>query len=194
MWKVPLFDLGYDHREQEAVMAVLQSRWLTAGPKTKEFEDNFTEYLGGNVQCCTVSNGTAALHMALLIAGVGPGDEVILPGLTFVANLNVVKMTGATPVLADSKSLADWNIAPEDIARKITPRTKALIIVHYAGYPCDMDELHTLCRQNNILLIEDAAHAVGATYQGRKCGTLGDMACFSFFPTKIWRLGKEVYL
>ena len=190
MWKVPLFDLGYDHHEQEAVMAVLQSRWLTAGAKTREFEEKFAEYLGGNVRCCAVSSGTAGLHLALLIAGVGPGDEVILQGLTFVSDLNIVEMTGATPVLADSTSLIDWNISPEDVARKITPRTRAVIIVHYAGYPCDMDALTALCRKNNILLIEDAAHAIGASYRDKKCGTLGDMAFFSFFSNKNLAVGE----
>ena len=190
MWKIPLFDLSYDHREQEAVMDVLQNKWLSMGPKTDEFERNFAEYLGGNVRCCAVSNCTAALHMALLIAGVSPGDEVILSGLTFIAALNIVTFVGATPVLADSKSLNDWNVSPKDVACKITPQTKAVIVVHYAGYPCDMDELTTLCAEKNLVLIEDVAHAVGAEYKGKKCGTFGDIACFSFFSNKNLSVGE----
>jgi len=190
MWRIPLFDLSYDHREQEAVMDVLQNKWLSMGPKTNEFERNFAEYLTGKVRCCAVSNCTAALHMALLVAGVGPGDEVILSGLTFIAALNVVTFVGATPVLADSKSLNDWNVSPKDVARKITPRTKAVIVVHYAGYPCDMDELTTLCAEKNLVLIEDVAHAVGAEYKGKKCGTFGDIACFSFFSNKNLSVGE----
>lgn len=190
MWKIPLFDLSYDHREQKAAMDVLQNKWLSMGPKTNEFERNFAEYLGGNVRCCAVSSCTAALHMALLIAGVSPGDEVILSGLTFIAALNVVTFVGATPVLADSKSLNDWNVSPKDVARKITPQTKAVIVVHYAGYPCDMDEFTTLCGEKNLVLIEDVAHAVGADYKGKKCGTFGDIACFSFFSNKNLSVGE----
>ena len=190
MWKIPLFDLSYDQREQEAVMDVLQSKWLSMGPKTNVFEQNFAEYLGRNVRCCAVSSCTAALHIALLAAGVGPGDEVILSGLTFIAALNVVILVGATPVLADSKSLDDWNVSPEDVARKITPQTKAVILVHYAGYPCDMDELTTLCVEKKLVLIEDVAHAVGAEYKGKKCGTFGDIACFSFFSNKNLSVGE----
>ena len=171
-------------------MDVLQNKWLSMGPKTNEFERNFAEYLAGNVRCCAVSSCTAALHMALLIAGVSPEDEVILSGLTFIAALNIVTFVGATPVLADSKSLNDWNVSPKDVARKITPQTKAVIVVHYAGYPCDMDELTTLCAEKNLVLIEDVAHAVGAEYKGKKCGTFGDIACFSFFSNKNLSVGE----
>lgn len=191
MWKVPLFDLDYDHREQEAVLEVLKSKWLTSGgPKTKQFEDDFSGYLGEDVECCTVSSCTAALHMALMIAGIGKGDEVILPGLTFVADLNVVRLLGATPVLADSKSLEDWNVGAKNIERLITSRTKAVIIVHFAGYSCDMDKIVALCSERDIFLIEDVAHAIGAEYKGKKCGTFGDVACFSFFSNKNLAMGE----
>ena len=190
MWKIPLFDLNYDQQEDNAVSEVLRSKWLSAGPRIEEFEKNFAAYLGGGIHCCAVSSCTAALHMALHIAGIAPGDEVILPGLTFIADLNVIKAVGATPVVADSKSFADWNISPTDVASKITSKTKALIIVHYAGYPCDMQEINALCRENNLLLIEDVAHAVGADYQGQKCGTFGDIACFSFFSNKNLSVGE----
>jgi dTDP-4-amino-4,6-dideoxygalactose transaminase len=190
MWKIPLFDLNYDDREQAAVMAVLQDKWLSMGPRTQAFEEKFADYLGGGMHCCAVSSCTAALHMALLVNGVGPGDEVVLSGLTFVAALNVVVLLGATPVLADSRSLHDWNVSCADAARKISPRTKALVIVHYAGQPCELDELKALCRQKNIVLIEDAAHAVGAEYRGGKCGTFGTVGCFSFFSNKNLSVGE----
>ena len=190
MWKIPLFDLDYDHREEEAVMEVLRSKWLSMGPRTKTFEELFTKYLGGDIHCCAVSSCTAALHTALLAAGVKPGEEVILSGLTFIAALNVVTLMGAKPVLADSKSLDDWNVSPIDVANKISPRTRALIIVHYAGHPCDLDELQAICAEREIALIEDAAHAVGAKYKGRMCGTFGTAACFSFFANKNLSIGE----
>jgi len=190
IWKIPLFDLNYGQEETDAVMEVLRSKWLTSGPKTKAFESEFGAYLGEDIRCCAVSNGTAALHIALLCAGVGPGDEVIIPGLTFVADLNTVIFAGATPVLADIKSLDDWNMDPASVETCITPATKAVIAVHYAGWPCDMAELYDLCKKNNLCLIEDAAHAPGASYQGQKCGTLGDIGCFSFFSNKNLSTGE----
>lgn len=190
MWKIPLFDLNYDKQEQDAVVAVLNSKWLTAGAKTQKFERQFQEYLGNSCHCCAVSNGTAALHLALLCADIKIGDEVIIPGLTFVADLNVVVMTGATPVLADVKSLQDWNINPQDVEKKISQKTKAVIAVHYAGMPCDMDELSNICRKHHLVLIEDAAHAPGAVYKGKKCGTMGNFGCFSFFSNKNLSTGE----
>ena len=190
MWQIPLFELDYDQQETAAINEVMDSQWLTAGPKTAAFEQRFSTYLKEETCCCALSSCTAALHIALLLAGIGPGDEVIIPGLTFVADLNVVQMVGATPVVTDSTSLTDWNISVTDVAHKITTKTKALIIVHYAGYPCDMTELMTLCKEKNILLIEDVAHAVGAEYKDQKCGTFGDMACFSFFSNKNLSIGE----
>ncbi len=190
MWKIPLFELSFDNEEKNAVLEVLSSKWLTMGPKTKEFEEKFAQYHGNKVKCCAVSSCTAALHMALLLNDIKEGDEVILSGLTFVAALNVVSIVGATPVLADSKSFEDWNVSPEDIASKITKKTKAIIIVHYAGMPCDMAETVKLAKDNNIVLIEDVAHAIGAEYKGQKCGTFGDIACFSFFSNKNLSTGE----
>ena len=112
MWKVPLFDLNFDGRESQAVTSVLESRWLTSGQKTGEFEKKFADYLGEGVQCCAVSSCTAALHMSLLVCGIKEDDEVIVSGLTFVAAVNVISMVKATPVLADSKSFDDWNVNP----------------------------------------------------------------------------------
>ncbi|HGG60530.1 MAG TPA: aminotransferase class I/II-fold pyridoxal phosphate-dependent enzyme, partial [Gammaproteobacteria bacterium] len=147
MWKVPLFELNYDEAESRAAADVIASRWLTMGERIDAFEQAFAEFLGGEVEATAVSSCTAALHMAVLMAGVGPGDEVIIPALTFVADANVVAMTGATPVLADSVSLDDWNVSAETIRARITGRTRAVIVVHYAGYPCAMDDIVALCRE-----------------------------------------------
>ena len=190
MWKIPLFDLDFNHEEEQAVREVIKNKWLTSGDKTIEFENRFAEYLGLEVAGCAVSSGTAALHISLLACGIKAGDEVIIPALTFVADINVVLMTGAVPVLADIKSSTDWNIDPEDVEKKITSKTKAVIAVHYAGWPCDMDELTEVCNHHDLWLIEDAAHAPGAVYKGKKCGTIGDMGCFSFFSNKNLSTGE----
>ncbi len=189
-WKVQLFELNYDEREERAAMEVLAGRWITMGEKTIAFENRFAEFLGEGTEALAVSSGTAALHLALLALGLGPGDEVIIPGLTFVADLNVVEMAGATPVLADCASLEDWNIDPTDIAAKISPRTRAVMIMHYAGFPCDVERIVALCRERGLHLIEDAAHAVGASRGGRRCGTFGDVAAFSFFTNKNLSVGE----
>jgi len=190
MWKVPLFDLNFDRREDDAVSKVMKSRWLTMGEQTQRFETEFSASLDFNTKCTAVSSATAALHMSLLALGVGRGDEVIVPGLTFVADANVVCMVGATPVLADSESLDNWNVNAETIARKITPKTKAVIVVHFAGYPCEMNSIVNLCKEKNLALIEDVAHAPGASINGRACGTFGDTGCFSFFSNKNLSVGE----
>jgi len=190
MWNVPLFELNFDDREEAAVVEVLRSRWLTMGPRTEEFERKFAAALGDEVRPLAVSSCTAALHLSLLAAGIGPGDEVIVSALSFVACLNVVTLSGATPVLADSASLADWNASPAEIRKRITGKTRAIIVVHFAGYPCDMEEICRIATEHDLILIEDAAHAVGATYRGRSCGTLGDLGCFSFFSNKNLSTGE----
>lgn len=190
MWKVQLFKLNYDSDEVEAVADVVKSGWITMGEKTKEFEARFSDFLGGEVKATAVSNGTAALHLALLAMGVRNGDEVIVPSLTFVADINTVQLVRAKTVLADCTSLDNWNIDPADIERKITPRTKAIMIVHYAGYPCDMDKIVAICKRHGLKLIEDCAHAPGASYKGRCVGTYGDVGCFSFFTNKNLSVGE----
>jgi dTDP-4-amino-4,6-dideoxygalactose transaminase len=190
MWKVQLFELNFDQREENAVMEVLKSRWITMGEKTKSFEEKFGEYIGAKHLPTAVANCTAALHMALLALEIKQGDEVIISGLTFIADANVVKMVGAQPVIADVESLEDWNISAKTIEACMTPRTKAVMIVHYGGMPCDMDEIANLCRNRNIPLIEDVAHAPGATYKGIKCGNFGDLSAFSFFTNKNLSVGE----
>ena len=130
MWKVQLFKLNYDRREREAVAEVVRSGWITMGEKTREFESKFELLLANDVKATAVANGTAALHLALLALGVGVGDEVIVSALNFVAGINTIMLVGATPILADCTSLTDWNIDPADVERKITPNTKAVMIVH----------------------------------------------------------------
>tara|TARA_R110002020_G_scaffold276833_2_gene492143 strand:+ start:13786 stop:14931 length:1146 start_codon:yes stop_codon:yes gene_type:complete len=189
-WKVQLFKLNYDSAEVDAVCEVVRSGWLTMGEQTSQFEMEFAQYLGNDAKAAAVSNGTAALHLALIALNVGPGDEVIVPGLTFVADINAVMLTGATPVLADSTSFSDWNMDPEDIGRKITDRTKAVILVHYAGVPCNLDGILKICRDNGIAVIEDCAHAPGAKYKGRAVGTFGEFGCWSFFTNKNISVGE----
>ncbi len=194
LWNVQLFKLNYDHQEVDAAMDVIESGWITMGEKTISFEESFAEFLGQGTYCTATSSGTAALHMALLAAGIGPGDEVIIPSLTFVADINVVRLVGASPVLADCTSYDDWNVSPEGIAAAVTPRTKAVLVVHYAGYVCDMDAIEAAIRDASdgrmIYLIEDAAHAPGADHRGRACGTIGHVGCFSFFTNKNLSVGE----
>lgn len=190
MWKVQLFKLNFDEREVDAVTEVVRDGWLTMGEKILDFENSFANFLGDEAKCVAVSNGTAALHMALLALDVGVDDEVIIPALTFVADANSVRMVGAKPVLADCSSIDDWNVSVESIERCITPKTKAVIIVHYAGFPCDMPAIQKMCRNRGIKLIEDVAHAPGATVANHACGTWGDVGCFSFFSNKNLSIGE----
>ncbi len=190
MWKVQLFKLNYDERESQAVKDVVDSGWITMGEKTREFEEKFSKEVVDNVGCVAVSSCTAALHIALLSLDLKENDEVIIPALTFVADMNVVKIVGAKPVLADSDNYDNWNVSAKTIKKVITPKTKAVIIVHFAGYPCEMDEIVKLCKENNITLIEDCAHAPGAKYKGRAVGTFGDYGCFSFFTNKNLSVGE----
>jgi dTDP-4-amino-4,6-dideoxygalactose transaminase len=190
-WNIQLFNLNFDHLEVEAVSKVVAGGWLSMGEEINDFEGKFGDFLGEGVYCKAVANGTAALHMALLALEVGRGDEVIIPSLTFVADVNVVNLVGARPILADATSLSDWNMSLESIEKKITERTKAIIVVHYAGYPCrDIVAISQLCRDRGIGLIEDVAHAPGATIAGKACGTFGDIGCFSFFTNKNLSIGE----
>lgn len=189
-WKVQLFKLNYDQREADAVAEVIRSGWLTMGERTVAFEHEFAAYVGEDAKAAAVSNGTAALHLALLALGIGAGDEVIVPAQTFVADINAVMLVGAKPVMADCTSFDDWNMDPADIERKLTDKTKAVIIVHYAGVPCDMDAITALCVRRGLKLIEDCAHAPGARYKGRSVGTFGDIGCWSFFTNKNLSVGE----
>ena len=168
--------------EIDEVVATIRSGWLGTGPKTHRFEQEFARYLGVEY-CVAVSSCTAALHVTMLAAGVGPGDEVIVPAMTFCATANAVIHAGATPVFADIR-LPDMTLDPVDVARRITPRTKALLPVHFHGRPADVSALRALADAHNLLLIEDAAHAIESLHHGQHMGTVGDAACFSFYVTK----------
>ena len=190
MWKIPLFDLDYDDRELNAVKEVIESKWLTSGPKTSEFENAFQNFLGNDVYAIAVSSCTAAIHLAIACLRLEDDDEIIISGLSFVAALNIVELNRLKPIPADCKSFADWNVSVDDIKNKITSKTRAVLIVHFAGHPCDMDAICELCKEHKLKLIEDVAHAIGAEYKNQKCGTFGDIACFSFFSNKNLSVGE----
>lgn len=168
--------------EIEEVVACLRSGWIGTGPRVAEFERRFAGYKGAE-HAVAVNSCTAALHLSILAAGIGPGDEVITTPLTFCASVNAIIHAGATPVLADvdPRSL---NIDPERVKEKITPRTRAILPVHFAGRACDMDPLCALANEHGLAIIEDCAHAIETEYHGRKAGCFGDFGCFSFYVTK----------
>jgi len=182
-WKYPLSDIDLGRDEEKAVLRVLRTRWLSTGPVTERFERTFSEYLDVG-HAIAVSSGTAALHLALASLGLKGGDEVILPSLTFVATANAVLYVGAKPVFADIIGPDDLTISHQEIEKKITPRTRAIIVMHYGGYPCDMQSIMRVAKRYGLFVIEDAAHAPGSEYRGRKCGTIGEMGCLSFFANK----------
>jgi dTDP-4-amino-4,6-dideoxygalactose transaminase len=170
-------------------METLESGWLTLGPRTREFEEAFASHLGVR-HAVAVSSCTAALHLAYLGAGIGPGDEVIVPSLTFAATAAAVIYCGGTPVFADIVGPHDFGLDPEDVQRRIGPRTKAVCAVHFAGYPAAVDRLRGLCDAHGLALVEDAAHAPSADLEGRKLGAWGRAGTFSFFSNKILSCGE----
>jgi len=188
-WRIPLSDIDFDEAESLAVQSVLKSRWLTMGKVTQEFEAAFAAHVQAK-HAIAVTNATAALHLACLALGLGPGDEVIVPSLTFVATANAVRYVGATPIFADIISSDDLNISPKAVESLVNARTRAIIVVHYAGYSCDMEAILSIAKQHNLFVIEDAAHAVGSELDGRPLGTWGDVGCFSFFSNKNMTTGE----
>lgn len=189
-WAVPLTDVAVSEQDVEAVLDCLRSGWLTMGPRTLAFEEAFARHTGCG-HAVAVSSGTAALHLALLAAGVGPGDEVIVPAFTFVASAAAVRYTGAEPVLVDVVDEREPNIDPARVAEAVTARTRAVIAVHFWGYSAQLDSLQAVCDANGLALIEDAAQAVDAqTCDGRKVGTVGALGCFSFFSKKQLCVGE----
>jgi perosamine synthetase len=175
--------------EEQAVIDVLRSGWVTQGPRVAEFEEKFSNYIGCDYSVA-VSSCTTALHLALLAIGVGPGDEVICPSLSFIATANSITYTGATPIFADIDS-ATYNIDPARLEEAISPRTKAILVVHQIGLPAEMNEILAVANRHGLVVIEDAACAIGSEYDGRLIGKpLGTMACFSFHPRKILTTGE----
>lgn len=188
LFMIPYGRQTIDEDDINAVVDVLKSDYLTTGPKIAEFEQAVASYTGAKY-AVAISNGTSALHAACFAAGIGRGDEVITTPLTFAASANCVLYCGGTPVFADVDPYT-YNIDPEDIRKKITDKTKAIIAVHLAGQPCDMDEIHSIAQEHNLIVIEDGAHALGSVYKGKKVGCLSDMTTFSFHPVKPITTGE----
>jgi perosamine synthetase len=186
--QVPFHRASVGEEEAQAVSEVIRSGWLTMGPKTFEFEKEFAKYVGAK-HAIAVSTGTAALHLALEAAGVRAGDEVLLPTTTFTATAEAVTYVGARPVLVDIDPVT-MNIDSEDAARRITPKTKAIIPVHLGGQPCDMDEIEAIARMHHLRIIEDAAHALPSEYKGKRVGQISEFTCFSFYATKTLTTGE----
>ena len=189
-YSVPLTEVEVTEDDVAAVMACYESGWLTMGPRTQQFEAGLAEFCGTR-EAVAVSSGTAALHLAYRAAGVGPGDEVIVPAFTFLATGHAARTCGAEAVLADSTARpgpgagADFGLSVADVERRITPRTRAVAVTHMFGLPADVVGLRDLCDRHGLVLVEDAAQALGASYpDGRPCGTAGDLACLSFFSKK----------
>lgn len=185
---IPYGRQSIDDADIEAVVKVLKSDYLTTGPAVAAFEKKVADYVGAKY-AVAVSNGTAALHVACLAAGIGAGDEVVTTPITFAASANCVLYCGGTPVFADIDP-DTYNIFPVELERKITSRTKAIIPVHYTGQPCDMDAILEIAHKHDLLVIEDGAHALGASYKGKKIGSIADMTCFSFHPVKPVTTGE----
>ncbi len=189
-WTVPLTDLKISEDDVAAVLEVLASGWLTMGPRTQEFERRFAER-HHVPHAVAVSSGTAALHLALLAAGIGPGDEVLVPALTFIAGPAAVRYCGADPVFVDVYGPHDLNLDPADAAARIGPRTKAILATHWMGYACDLEALRRLCDEHGLILIEDCAQSILARDdRGRLTGTVGRAGCFSFFSKKQLSCGE----
>ena len=189
MYKIPLFKLNFDKREEEAVLKTIKSHWISSGPRTYELELKFAKLIGAKYSLAT-TNCTASLHLAMIISGIKAGDEVICPSLTFVATVNAIRYVGAIPVFCDISSKNDLTISPEEIEQKITKKTKAILIMHYAGFPCDMNKIMSISRKYNIKVIEDACHAPLSEYNGQNVGTFGAVSCYSFFSNKNISTGE----
>lgn len=180
--KVPFFAPAITNEDRKNVLDALKMPLLTDGPILRKFEKSFAAFVGSSY-AVGVSNATSALHLSLRALGIGRGDEVIIPDMTFVATASSVILAGATPVLADI-NYDDLNISPKSIERSLTSKTKAILPVHFAGKACNMNEIRRIARKNQLFIIEDCAHALGTKFDGRHVGTFGDAGCFSFYPTK----------
>jgi dTDP-4-amino-4,6-dideoxygalactose transaminase len=185
---IPFHRPAIDEDEIRSVVETLESGWLTTGPKVKTFEENFGRYVGCK-HAIAVNSGTAALHLALDAIGITEGDEVIVPAMTFAATAEVVLYFKAQPILVDCQR-DTLNLDPTQIEVAITSKTKAIIPVHFGGQPCEMDQILDIAKKHNLRVIEDAAHALPASYQGRRVGIIGDITCFSFYATKTITTGE----
>jgi perosamine synthetase len=188
-YKIPVYESSLNGNEKRYVNECLESTWISGkGRFVSLFEEAFSDYIGGG-QSASVCNGTVALHLALTALGIGPGDEVIVPTFTYIAPVNVIVQCGATPIFVDS--IRDtWQADPAAIRRKITAKTRAIIVVHLYGHPCDMDAICAIAREHKIFLVEDCAEAFGSYYKGRHVGLFGDIGTFSFYGNKTITTGE----
>lgn len=189
MIKIPVYQPSLTGREKEYVLDCLDSTWISSkGKYIQQFEEKFAAKIEVK-HATSVSNGTVALHLALVALGIGPGDEVIVPTLTYIASVNAIAYTGATPVFVDSLR-STWQIDPADVKKKISPRTRAIMAVHLYGHPCDMDALNLIAQEHNLFIIEDCAEAFGTLYKGKPVGGFGHISTFSFFGNKTITTGE----
>lgn len=188
-YNIPLFKLNFDEQEEKAALETIQSKWISTGPRCEEFENLFSKMLHVDYSL-SLSNCTDALHLAYKVLGIGEGDEVICPSLTFAATVNTIKYAGATPVFCDLKSNEHPNIDAAKIEKLITNKTKAIVVVHLAGFPCEMDQIMEIANKHQLKVIEDACHGPLSEYKGKKLGTIGDIGCFSFFSNKNISTGE----
>ena len=186
--KVPYFEPWITETDKKFVISSLNQRWLTNGPFLKKFENKFKQYLNTKFSI-GVGSATQALHLSLRCMNLTTDDEVIVPTFTFAATANAVKYCGANPILADVDP-STFNISPSEIEKNITKKTKGIVVVHYGGQSCDMTEILHIAKKKNLFVVEDCAHALGTTYEGKKCGSFGDTGCFSFYPTKVITTGE----
>ncbi|HVY76309.1 MAG TPA: DegT/DnrJ/EryC1/StrS family aminotransferase [Puia sp.] len=184
---IPIAKPYLTKKEAKAAYDTILTGWITQGPRVAEFEEKFAAYTGAKY-AVAVSNCTTALHLAMIVAGVGPGDEVICPSMSYIATANCIKYTGAKPVFAEIDP-DNYNLDVKDTERKITPRTKAILLVHQIGMPADIDAFKALAEKHNLKLIEDAACAAGSSYKGAKIGSHSELVCFSFHPRKVISTG-----
>lgn len=186
---IPVYKPYLGGREKEYVNQCLDSTWISSkGDFVNKFEESFAEFIGAE-HVTSVCNGTVAIHLALEALGIGVGDEVIVPTFTYVASVNTIMQTGAKPVFVDSL-ISTWQVDPQDVERKITPKTRAIMVVHMYGQPCDMDSIVSICDKHKLLLVEDCAESFGAFYKGQHTGTFGDISTFSFFGNKTITTGE----
>jgi perosamine synthetase len=187
--QIPVYQPSLDGNEKKYVLDCLESSWISSkGKYINLFESEFANYLHVNY-ATSVCNGTVALHLALIALGIGPGDEVIVPTLTYIASVNAIAYTGAVPVFVDSLE-ESWQMDPADVRRKITTNTKAILCVHLYGHPCDMDNIMPIAKENDLFVVEDCAESLGSLYKGQHTGTFGDIATFSFYGNKTISTGE----
>jgi len=188
-YKIPLFKLNFDEAEENAILETLRSKWISMGPRTQQLESEFAASFDVEY-AVAISNCTAALHLALLALDVKPDDEVLCPSLSFAATVNCIKYVDATPVFCDIESIERPVISPEEIKSRCTDKTKAIIVMHYGGQPCDMDAIMAFADAKGIPVIEDACHAPLSEYKGKRLGSIGAIGCYSFFSNKNLSTGE----